>query len=90
MEIEETELYRFLLTSDDGSKQWIDGQLVVANDGLHGHKQELGDIALRQGLHSFELIGFNATGGGELDLKWAKPNQPFTPLPNSALRHNAR
>ena len=90
LDIEETELYRFLLTSDDGSKLWIDGQLVVDNDGLHGSKQQMGDIGLRKGLHSFELVGFNATGGAELDLKWAKPNQSFAPLPNSVLRHNAR
>ena len=27
--------YRFRLTSDDGSKLWIDGKPVVANDGIH-------------------------------------------------------
>ncbi|MGK0519881.1 MAG: alpha-L-fucosidase [Planctomycetota bacterium] len=90
LSIDEDELYRFLLTSDDGSKLWIDGKLVADNDGLHGSLQKLGSIALGKGLHSFELVGFNATGGTELDLKWAKPGQEFAPLPTSALRHNAR
>ncbi|MFT4512978.1 MAG: alpha-L-fucosidase [Planctomycetota bacterium] len=90
LSIDEPELYRFLLTSDDGSKLWIDGKLIIDNDGLHGSKQQLRSIALGKGLHSFELIGFNATGGTELDLKWAKPNQDLTPLPGTALRHNAR
>lgn len=85
--LDSAELYRFLLTSDDGSKLWIDGQLVVDNDGLHGAKQVVGSIALAKGLHSFELVGFNATGGTELDLQWALPRQEFAALPASVLRH---
>lgn len=90
LSIGEDDLYRFQLTSDDGSKLWIDGKLVVDNDGLHGPKVQLGSIALGKGLHSFELVGFNATGGTELDLKWAKLSEAFAPLPETALRHNAR
>ena len=85
-----TSTYRFSIISDDGSKLWIDGKLVVDNDGLHGPKVQLGSIALGKGLHSFELVGFNATGGTELDLKWAKLSEAFAPLPETALRHNAR
>ncbi len=87
LSISETDLYRFALTSDDGSKLWIDGQLVVDNDGLHGPVQMLGSIALARGLHSFELIGFNATGGAALDLQWAKSSNPLAALPAAALRH---
>lgn len=87
VQIASPELYRFLLTSDDGSRLWIDGQLVVDNDGLHGPKQVTGSIALAAGLHSIELVGFNATGGTELSLQWAQPQQAFQPLPASVLRH---
>jgi hypothetical protein len=87
LSISEADLYRFALTSDDGSKLWIDGQLVVDNDGLHGPTQMLGSIALARGLHSFELIGFNATGGAALDLQWAKSSKPLAAIPATALRH---
>ena len=87
LSIDEQDLYRFALTSDDGSKLWIDGQLVVDNDGLHGPKQKLGSIALAKGLHSFELIGFNATGGTQLDLKWARLGAAFAAIAAANLRN---
>ena len=87
LSITEADLYQFALTSDDGSKLWIDGQLVVDNDGLHGPTQMLGSIALARGLHSFELIGFNATGGAALDLQWANSSSPLAALPANALHH---
>jgi alpha-L-fucosidase len=80
-------VYRFVLRSDDGSKLWLDGQLVVDNDGLHGSREARGSIALGQGQHSIRLVWFNATGGSDLGLTWAAPGQPFTPLPVAALRH---
>jgi alpha-L-fucosidase len=81
------ELYRFELTSDDGSKLWIDGQVVVDNDGLHGPEQKRGALALAAGLHTIEVVWFNATGGAELELEWAPPGQPFAPLTEDVLRH---
>jgi len=85
--VEAGALYRFLLTSDDGSKLWIDGQLVVDNDGLHGPETVPGAIGLARGLHSFELVGFNRTGGTALDLKWAELGQAFAQIAPANLRH---
>jgi hypothetical protein len=87
VEVPTTELYRFALTSDDGSKLWIDGQLVVDNDGLHGTVEKRGAIALGAGLHQVLVVWFNRTGGAELGLQWALPGQPFVPVPAAALRH---
>lgn len=87
LSIESDALYRFVLTSDDGSKLWIDGQLVIDNDGLHGPKQKPGSIALAKGLHQIEVVGFNATGGTQLDLKWARLGAEFTPISGERLRH---
>jgi alpha-L-fucosidase len=81
------DLYRFELTSDDGSKLWVDGKLVIDNDGLHGPVTKEGAIALAKGLHAIHVAWFNRTGDVALGLKWATPGQPFTPLPANALRH---
>ncbi len=81
------ELYRFELTSDDGSRLWIDGKLVADNDGLHGPVTKDGAIALAKGLHAIHVVWFNRTGDVALGLKWATPGQPFAPLPAEALRH---
>ena len=85
--VERDEMYRFALTSDDGSKLWIDGQLVVDHDGLHGATEKQGAIALQQGLHAIEVVWFNRTGGASLELKWALPGQPFAPLSAEVTRH---
>lgn len=81
------DLYRFELTSDDGSKLWIDGKVVVDNDGLHGPVTKDGTIALGKGLHAIHVAWFNRTGDVALGLKWATPGQPFAPLPADRLRH---
>ena len=80
-------VYRFCLRSDDGSKLWLDGQLVVDNDGLHGSKEVRGSVALAAGHHSIRLVWFNATGGADLGLTWAGPGQAFAAVPAAGLRH---
>jgi PA14 domain len=51
-------IYRFNLLSDDGSRLWIDGKLVVDNNGIHAPQQVYGDIHLESGLHRIELAYF--------------------------------
>src|SRR5262245_37630305 len=83
----EDDLYRFALTSDDGSRLWLDGELVVDNDGLHGTLERRGERALGKGLHPIEVVWFNRTGDVELGLQWARPGAAFAPVPATALRH---
>ncbi len=71
LRVPERGLYTFHLTSDDGSRLWIEGQLVVDNDGLHGAVTKTGTIALAPGLHSIRVDWFNKTGSAELSLRWA-------------------
>jgi mono/diheme cytochrome c family protein len=60
--------YRFYLTSDDGSKLWIDGQLAVANDGIHPPTTVGGNVRLSKGMHELVVGVFNAGGGVELGI----------------------
>lgn len=87
LKVPQDELYRFALTSDDGSKMWIDGDVVVDNDGLHGDVEKRGAAALAKGWHKIEVVWFNATGGASLELKWALPGQPFAALGEHELAH---
>ncbi len=50
--------YHFRLTSDDGSKLFLDGQLVINNDGQHGTTTKEGSIRLRPGKHIIEVQYF--------------------------------
>ena len=75
--------YRFYLTSDDGSKLWIDDRLVVANDGIHAPSTQDGSTRLTAGMHRLTAGVFNAGGGVELKLELEGPDlgrQAASPL----------
>ena len=58
--------YTFHLGSDDGSKLWIDGKLVIDNDGVHPHQSVTKSVELFKGEHQVVVGVFN--GGGEFSL----------------------
>ncbi len=58
--------YEFILTSDDGSALFVNGDLVINNDGLHGARTVKGDLKLPAGSHQINLLYFNYTGGHAL------------------------
>src|SRR5262245_46210967 len=61
--------YRFYLTSDDGSKLFIDNKLVVENDGEHAPLTKSGTARLTKGMHSFTAGVFNVGGPYELSVQ---------------------
>jgi hypothetical protein len=56
--IEQPGDYDFSLSSDDGSKLYIDGKLVINNDGLHTVEERTGGIKLKAGVHRVRVSYF--------------------------------
>jgi hypothetical protein len=56
--IEKPGRYRFLLMSDDGSRLYIDDQLVVDNDGIHAPIERRGRAELTRGVHRIRVSYF--------------------------------
>jgi hypothetical protein len=83
-------LWRFGATSDDGSRVWVDQQLVVDNDGLHGAICKTGLRRLAAGLHAVRIEFFERAGAEVLTLHWSGPQQPWGEVPASAYRRAAR
>lgn len=54
-EIKKPGAYIFKTISDDGSLVWIDGKLVVDNDGVHGENPMEGEINLTSGMHTMKV-----------------------------------
>ena len=79
-------VWRFGATSDDGSRVWIDGRLVVDNDGLHGAVGKTGMRRLASGLHALRVEFFERRGDEVLTLHWSGPGQPWGEIPASAYR----
>jgi len=65
--------YAFELISDDGSKLFIDGNLVVDNDGAHTSQSKTGNVNLGAGKHKIRVDYFQATGAIELRLLVTPP-----------------
>lgn len=56
---------KFDLRSDDGSNLYIDGSLLINNDGNHGPVTKSGTKLLRSGVHSIQLDYMQGPGGSQ-------------------------
>ncbi len=80
LKIDKEGTYNFHLTSDDGSKLWIDDKLVVNNDGIHPPQLKSGKTKLTKGVHKLTVGVFNAGGGFELTAEVDGPGIARQPL----------
>ncbi|MFN8288795.1 MAG: alpha-L-fucosidase [Chitinophagaceae bacterium] len=81
------EVSTFYLSSDDGSMLYIDGQLVINNDGLHGMTEKKGSIALAAGYHTIRVEFFEKTGGDDLQLMMETKGEGRKAVPAGLLYH---
>lgn len=68
--------YRFHLGSDDGSKLYINDQLVADCDGIHPHQFASGEVELTSGVHQIRVEYFQGGGEASLDLEWESSELP--------------
>ncbi|WP_430816654.1 family 20 glycosylhydrolase [Carboxylicivirga sp. RSCT41] len=75
-------IYEFALNSDDGSALYINNEMVVNNDGIHGKKIERGAIALNKGVYKIKVLYFQTTGYQHFNIHLTTPdknNKRLTP-----------
>jgi hexosaminidase len=80
-------LYTFHLTSDDGAKLRLDGEIVVDHDGQHATTEKQGQAALRAGLHAMELTYFQGPGGAALRLEVSADGMARQPVRGEWIVH---
>jgi hypothetical protein len=78
LDIKSAGVYNLWIQSDDGSKLYIDNQLVVNNDGLHGMKTMSADKNLAVGEHTLRLEMFEKGGGAGMLFKFKGPDSGNT------------
>ena len=83
--IPERGVYRFYTFSDDGSKLFIDGQVVVDNDGSHNSRRRDGKIALEAGFHELRVLYFEDYMGQVLEVGFSSRDIRETTLPDHIL-----
>jgi hypothetical protein len=76
--------YQFFLASDDGSRLFIDDQLVIDNDGEHSVEEKSGKMYLTSGVHEIRVDYFQGSRNRlALTLQWQAPDasaQSYIPL----------
>ena len=76
------------LAADDGVRLYLDGQLLIDHDGLHGMENRDAEVALRAGYHPLRIEYFQAGGGMGIQLKWARSGNPeMQIIPETNLLH---
>ena len=67
------EEYSFTLTTDDGSRFYIDGELLMENDGAHGPIEKKFSKVLGKGTHALRLEFFDYDKLQTLIFKYSTP-----------------
>lgn len=80
-------VYRFTLSSDDGSRLYLSKKLLIDHDGLHGASERRGVAALEAGYHPIEIQHFERGGDEVLRVEVEGPGVPRGPLPGKTLFH---
>ncbi len=68
LEIKEVDDYIFTLSSDDGAKMYVDGKMIIDNDGSHSAETKVGRVTLEPGFHKIRVDYFDDNGGAFLEL----------------------
>jgi hypothetical protein len=88
IEIPQSGTWTFYTMSDEGSTLWVNGVLVVDNDGLHAMQTRSGTIELGEGWQTFEVFYFERTGNHGLIASWSGPGVASqTVIPAGAFAH---
>ena len=85
LNIPETAVYRFFINSDDGAKLYIDGKLLIDNDGSHSAARKGQKIALNKGFHEIKIEYFEDYMGQELKVRMLSRNMPEQLIPENML-----
>jgi hexosaminidase len=66
--VNENASFEFSLNSDDGSRLYIDNQLIIDNDDKHARYERSSDVALKAGLHKIKVLYFDDGPGSTLQV----------------------
>ena len=81
--------YVFSLSSDDGSRLFIDGELLIDNDGNHSMTEKTAAIALSEGLHDIRVEYYENEGESGLKLSWGKEGDPVDIIHSGRFFHQS-
>lgn len=82
IDIPADDLYYLSIESDDGSALYLDGNLLINNDGRHGMTEIGAHAGLAQGYHEIRIEFFEYTGTAGLIARIESETLPRQPIPD--------
>jgi len=92
LNVEQEGEYTFHLSTDDGSRLYVDGALVVDHWGHHSAEEKSAAIRLSKGEHPIRVDYYEEDGWASAHLEWSGPGVertyelPVRPLPSGSGR----
>lgn len=80
-------VYTLSISSDDGSRLYVDGKLVVDNDGNHSMTKRSASMPLSAGLHEIRVEFYDNNGDAGLELSWVRPDGVSEIIPPVCFFH---
>lgn len=85
LRVPESGRYVIFLASDDGSRLYLDGRLLIDNGGVHPYREAAATLELEAGLHEIRVEYFDNEGIAACELSWKGPGFIRTVIPPGAL-----
>lgn len=79
--------YTLYLATNDGGRLYIDGYMLLNNDGLHPVVEIDKTVALKAGLHPISVKYFQEGGRNGFNVSWKGPGIEKQEIPASVLFH---
>jgi GH43 family beta-xylosidase len=81
-----SQLYTFRLTSDEGARVWLDGNLLIDDWEPHAVRSRFATMTLEAGRrYDIRVDYFDLSGSAQIDLSWASAGQSMQTIPASRL-----
>ncbi|MBR5925387.1 MAG: metallophosphoesterase [Bacteroidales bacterium] len=90
LKVRTEEEYNFTLTTDDGSRLYIDGELLIVNDGAHGPIEKKCSKVLSKGKHPIRIEFFDFDKGQSLVFRYSTPTIADRELNDKVLEKEDR
>ncbi len=82
-----TETFRFITSSDDGVRLWLDGKLLIDNWTDHGTTENIAIVNLVGGrIYALRMEYYENTGGAVASLAWESPSVARQVIPGGPLQ----
>ncbi|MBP5566682.1 MAG: hypothetical protein J6X57_04240 [Bacteroidales bacterium] len=76
LKVKTEEEYTFILTTDDGSRLYIDGEMLIESDGARGPVEEKAVKLLSKGTHAIKVEWFDYDKGQSIVFRYSSPSVP--------------